>query len=646
MSKQKIINTIDMISWLREEFSDEYNVHDRYDVEPGLPIHLYCTKGEGKTKESLVIIVAAATEINKNYFDKLCFSQSYLSLYPYMSSVELKQILAIPYNAKVIREEVSDEYGHKQVYSQESYAERGFGLLMIKAPTNKKGAEFKYIYQPTTLRNRMEEEFRKKFGYLFSVKPNYKQYLKDGNIDNNLKNEFKNSKQSLSNKAEVSKTDEKHWEIVDSGKRYIIEDTDTKLNIYDGKQNKAIARFFNKYIDEAVVGIAGTNPVKFEERGIDRKLLELIATLKDVSYAEELRQIANDYLGYDTDDYSFAKKWIGGLWAKYFSISYPDMLERLEPMLKELYPKYRDHFLHQFQVFLLGSKIIDYLIRSGKLKGKKEILSKGWLLTSTFHDFAQAIQKYDDWTKTFFDESLEIKKAESLELKRDYVENTFSSSVEHIISSLEKCFCDFDREDHTDNRNKIRHFFYHQITDRKNHGLLSGLSLLKRFKGNDEFHTTILPSATAIAIHDDDIWQPLNGVSKEYEGNERIIELCRDFCTLKPLPKLKLDIQPLSFLLILCDNIQDWGRHFKDSKLEESSSAANAGLKSISSNGNKITIQLFVDFNTNSLDYLKYKVDTLKLVKALLQAPSPHFLIELWDREKNEKLDMDVEIGD
>lgn len=571
MSKQKIINTIDMISWLREKFRDEYNVHDRYDKELGLPIHLYCTKttidkkGKEATKECLVIVVASASTIKREYFNKLCFFQSYLSLY--MGSDELKLILAIPSNAKIINEEL--------------YGARGFGLLKIKALTDKEPAEFEdeWIYEPNTLRNRMVEEFGKKF----------------------------------------------------NGK---------------DKEDTAIARFFSQYVEEAVFGIAGANPVKFEERNIDRKLLELIANLDRVSYAAKLRQIANEYLSYEKDDYTFAMWWVRDLWNRFFSTPYPDIHEKMEPMLKELYPKYRDHFLHQFQVFLLGSIMIDCLIRPEKLNVDKDTLSKGWLLTATFHDFAQAVQKYDDWNKTFFEESLEIKKAESLELKRDYVENTFSSSVEHIISSLEKCFCDFDGEDHTDNRNKIRHFFYHQITDRKNHGLLSSLSLLKRFKGNDEFHTTILPSATAIAIHDDDIWQPLNGVPKEYDGNERIIELCRDFCTLKPLPKLKLDIQPLSFLLILCDNIQDWGRHFRDSKLEESSSAANPGLKSISSNGNKITIQLFVDFNTNSLDYLKYKVDTLKLVKALLQAPSPHFLIELWDREKNEKLDMDVEIGE
>ncbi len=577
MSKRRVISVTDMISWLRDKLiEDGYSVHDRYDEEPGLPIHLYCTKtrkekDREKITESLIIITST-TKVTRDYFNKLCFCQFYLSLYKDMDPEKLKLILAIPNNAKIIEEEESKQ---KKAYNQESYEKQGFGLLKIKGH-----GDFKYIYEPITLRIRMEEGFKKEF----------------------------------------DKSD---------------------------KDCKAIARFFNKYIDEAVVGIAGEYPVKFEERNIDRKLLELITKLGSVTYATELKQIANEYLSYEKDDYSFAMEWVRKLWDKYFNIPYPDIHEKLEPLLKELYPKYREHFLHQFQVFLLGSIMINCLIRFGKLNVDKDTLSKGWLLAATFHDFAQAVQKYDDWNKNFFKESLKIDVLVSLELKKSYVEYTFSSSVEHIISSLGRCFCDFDEKDRTENYNKIRHFFYHQITDKKNHGLLSSLSLLKRFEKNGkfkngEFHRVILPSATAIAIHDEEIWKALGGIIEESDE----IEWIEGLCALKPLSKLKLDIQPLSFLLILCDNIQDWGRHFKDTKLEESFRTANVGLKSINFNGNRITIQLFVDFNSNSLDYLKYKVDTLKLVKGLLKASSPHFLIELWDRAKDEKLDMDVEIGD
>jgi WD40 repeat protein len=68
--------------------------------------------------------------------------------------------------------------------------------------------------------------------HLFSLEPYYRQYLKDVNVNDELKKEFADNKRSLSSKAQVSKIDEKHWVIVDGKIRYRIEDTETKLNIY------------------------------------------------------------------------------------------------------------------------------------------------------------------------------------------------------------------------------------------------------------------------------------------------------------------------------------------------------------------------------------------------------------------------------
>lgn len=560
MTTQKSLKVIDIISWVGDYLKkDGYIIYDHYDKEPGIPVHLYCIKNDRKKiKESLVVLVTSDKEINADYFNKLCFFQSYLSLYE--GSDELKLILVIPDNAKIKKEE---------------FSKRGFGLLKVIAPINKEPPKLEYSLEPKTLRSCMEDDFKDKF---------------------------------------------------------------PKIEV----EGKEITRLFNKYIENAVIGIAGKNTVKFEERNIDRKLLDNLNNIKSLPFAFDLQLIANNYLNYEKDDYSFAMEWIKKLWNKYFNKQYPNIHEKLEPMLKELYPEYRDHFLHQFQVFLIGSIIIDKLIISKKINLDIDFLSKGWLLASTFHDFAQAVQKYDDWNKTFFKESLKIDVLEALELKKYYVENAFMSSMEHIISALAKCYCDFEDQDRINNYNKIRHFFYHQITDKKNHGLLSSLSLFKRFDAISEFNELILSSATAIAIHDDSIWQAMSGLLVNSNEKDWITNLC----TLKPMSRLKLSIQPLAFLLILCDNIQDWGRHFKELKLEESFNSAFIGLKCISLDKNKIIIQIFVNVNNNSLNYLKYKIDNLKLIKSFLQSSSPHFVIEFWDREKNEKTNFKVEIGD
>lgn len=66
---------------------------------------------------------------------------------------------------------------------------------------------------------------------LFSLKLDYKQYLKDTNVNEKLKTVFGDNGHSLSDEAKVSQIDEKHWKIVDGTKRYGIEDTGKELHI-------------------------------------------------------------------------------------------------------------------------------------------------------------------------------------------------------------------------------------------------------------------------------------------------------------------------------------------------------------------------------------------------------------------------------
>jgi hypothetical protein len=70
--------------------------------------------------------------------------------------------------------------------------------------------------------------------YLFSLNPYHKQYLKDGDVNDNLKKEFEGNKLFLSSKVKISERDEKQWVVaVDGNIRYIIEDTGTRLNVYE-----------------------------------------------------------------------------------------------------------------------------------------------------------------------------------------------------------------------------------------------------------------------------------------------------------------------------------------------------------------------------------------------------------------------------
>jgi hypothetical protein len=95
----------------------------------------------------------------------------------------------------------------------------------------------------------------------------------------------------------------------------------------------------------------------------------------------------------------------------------------------------------------------------------------------------------------------------------------------------------------------------------------------------------------------------------------------------------------LVFLLILCDNIQDWGRHYKDSEREKQIIEANFKLKDITYSSDYVKIQLYFTSTRKSRKFMYYKEQDFERIESLLKSPSIGFKIEYWDRIKDEKSD-------
>ena len=67
--------------------------------------------------------------------------------------------------------------------------------------------------------------------YLFSLGPEYRQYLEDGKVNDELREAFEDNNKSLSNEAKIFEMEEKAWEIFDGTESYRIEDTGNELTI-------------------------------------------------------------------------------------------------------------------------------------------------------------------------------------------------------------------------------------------------------------------------------------------------------------------------------------------------------------------------------------------------------------------------------
>ncbi|GAH85929.1 unnamed protein product, partial [marine sediment metagenome] len=113
-----------------------------------------------------------------------------------------------------------------------------------------------------------------------------------------------------------------------------------------------------------------------------------------------------------------------------------------------------------------------------------------------------------------------------------------------------------------------------------------------------------------------------------------------DICNIlerKPLRELYLKKEPLAFLLILCDNLQDCERPCEEKEKKAMMEALDVRLGRIIPDieCKKVTIRLYFNDVTEGSDWRSEKTKLLKKIEKLLRSPDIKFIVEYWDRETN-----------
>lgn len=393
--------------------------------------------------------------------------------------------------------------------------------------------------------------------------------------------------------------------------RSLFEDICKKLNIknYDAKMEleyhlRNCLHYFVYYPEPIFKKRAITNRT---EQNIPFILIDKLCELKNVAYKKELITLAFKYRREARDDYDIAEKCITQLWKKYLGLDYPNIQRRVENILQRD-EEYREHFVHQFQVFLIGTYILDsiYPEISETFKSKYECkIENVWLPAATFHDFSYGLQNFDTWLMQFFEETLRVKYSQTkenlniLNLDAAMIREALYDNIKKMVNQLKNEWEKNEKE------NLIR-FFYEKAVRDRNHSVLSAISLLKLYDYADKKNikikeSAILQAAIGIGGHDEDIWESLCGC-QGYRRSHRDLpteEKCIDGCgrTLwspkrnriykekildgrprnnienyrceewekavmdrRLFEKIKFEESPILFLLIYCDNVQDWGR--------------------------------------------------------------------------------------
>lgn len=344
-------------------------------------------------------------------------------------------------------------------------------------------------------------------------------------------------------------------------------------------------------------------------------LIDKLEELNNISYKDILRKLSLGYRQETRSDYEIALGTSKKLWSEVCGVEYPEIQRQLEDILLRN-SEYRDHFLHQFMVFLLGAYIIDKLYKEDKEYIKQFNsrynckIEKMWLLASTYHDFNYSIERYNIWSKEFFGHALSIlgdNDLSSLKLDAAFIRENFLLKTSKICEALDL------KMDHI-----VMNFFYEQTISKRNHGLLSALSLLKLFENNRRSckikQSALVQTAVAIALHDENIWSAFSGREEDEEWN------C-NFAKKVFLQNLEFKKYPLGFLLIFCDTVQEWGRVGKNYKV------ALSRLENITVNSTGV----FINISVQEDSYYKEKQAEIERVKKFLN--DDRFKIKLDSRD-------------
>lgn len=211
-----------------------------------------------------------------------------------------------------------------------------------------------------------------------------------------------------------------------------------------------------------------------------------------------------------------------------------DIIDNIGPAFEPLLGtdvQYREHFIHQFQVFLLGyylinkksslrKKLINHLQNINPNYNLEDVL-KVWFITSMFHDFSYSVGKMEGWLKNYF-----LRVAVPSKFQIMWADIFAHYEVEKI-NLIELISYNSDKP-----KDEIANIIKDTFIEEHDHGVMSGLMLMDIL---DEIEDVLLKEACcAIALHTETVYSKLG--------------------------KLKIDQFPFAFLLVFCDNAQEWGR--------------------------------------------------------------------------------------
>lgn len=245
-----------------------------------------------------------------------------------------------------------------------------------------------------------------------------------------------------------------------------------------------------------------------------------------------------------------------------------DILQRVEKARIQFgseFGNYRDHFIHSFQVFLTGLVVLDSQFQKFKEWVHKDVfkhLEETWILIALYHDVMRYLEE-TEW----------LGEQEGVEIGAWFLK--WQDIIQIIVDNYEKVGQDRGIPNVAQKSIELKEILKTHYTG-NNHGVLAALDLINSVSplAVTDIPLHVAHAAFCMAVHDKGVWGDL-----EAHG----------------IMPLQVEQNPLAYLLVCCDSVQEWGR------------PANLGTENVGLLGLSVgdTIECAVFFEDPSLAALK-----------------------------------------
>lgn len=289
---------------------------------------------------------------------------------------------------------------------------------------------------------------------------------------------------------------------------------------------------------------------------IPQVLVQKLNTLRNLEYLSQLQQFASDYFDASTPihlstQYKLASQCIENIF-EFYDLDPCCRPLRISKDLQKIARRKgesRDHFLHQFQTFLMGALILDSYVGSTSspliLCKRYPRLDLPWLIASIFHDFGFDLANLDS--------SLDIVIGELRYESRGNLHYSTLLNSFHDFKNSNGDLDDWNPDSYIVQNTNLTDILFRAAIEksarktgkrlRANHGVLSAHKIVNLLEQLVEQAPSLVPvfmsSALSVSMHDKKIWAELFANS------------------ILPIDASKF---PLLHLLILCDTLAEAGR--------------------------------------------------------------------------------------